>query len=56
MRVPGLVLADDTLMQAIRLDASLEAYKDVQDVVNVVEGFGISRKVARLRPIGVVKG
>jgi tRNA-splicing ligase RtcB (3'-phosphate/5'-hydroxy nucleic acid ligase) len=33
-----------------------EAYKDVQDVVNVVEGFGISRKVARLRPIGVVKG
>jgi tRNA-splicing ligase RtcB len=33
-----------------------EAYKDVGDVVNVVEGFGISRKVARLRPIGVVKG
>jgi len=33
-----------------------EAYKDVQDVVGVVEGFGISKKVARLRPIGVVKG
>ena len=33
-----------------------EAYKDVQDVVNVVVGAGISRKVARLRPIGVVKG
>jgi tRNA-splicing ligase RtcB (3'-phosphate/5'-hydroxy nucleic acid ligase) len=33
-----------------------EAYKDVQDVVNVVAGLGISRKVARLRPIGVVKG
>jgi tRNA-splicing ligase RtcB len=33
-----------------------EAYKDVLDVVNVVEGFGISRKVARLRPVGVVKG
>jgi len=33
-----------------------EAYKDVADVVNVVEGFGISRKVARLRPMGVVKG
>ena len=33
-----------------------EAYKDVQDVVGVVEGFGISKKVTRLRPIGVVKG
>jgi tRNA-splicing ligase RtcB len=33
-----------------------EAYKDVAQVVSVVEGFGISRKVARLRPIGVVKG
>lgn len=33
-----------------------EAYKDVQDVVGVVEGFGISKKVARRRPIGVVKG
>jgi len=33
-----------------------EAYKDVKDVVNVVERFGISRKVARLRPIGVIKG
>jgi tRNA-splicing ligase RtcB len=33
-----------------------EAYKDVKDVVEVVHRFGISRKVARLRPIGVVKG
>jgi tRNA-splicing ligase RtcB len=33
-----------------------EAYKDVQDVVNVVEKFGISKKVAKLRPIGVIKG
>jgi tRNA-splicing ligase RtcB len=33
-----------------------EAYKDVSDVVNVVEGAGISNKVARLRPICVVKG
>jgi tRNA-splicing ligase RtcB len=33
-----------------------EAYKDVQDVVNVVDGLGISRKVVRLRPLGVVKG
>ena len=33
-----------------------EAYKDVNDVVDVVHAFGISRRVARLRPLGVVKG
>ncbi len=33
-----------------------EAYKDVTDVVNVVERAGLSRVVARLRPLGVVKG
>lgn len=33
-----------------------EAYKDVSDVVDVVARAGISRKVARLRPMGVVKG
>jgi len=33
-----------------------EAYKDVNDVVRVAHGAGISRKVARTRPIAVVKG
>jgi len=33
-----------------------EAYKDVRDVVRVVDGFGISTRVARLKPLGVVKG
>jgi tRNA-splicing ligase RtcB len=33
-----------------------EAYKDVSDVVEVVHRAGISTKVARLRPIGVIKG
>ena len=33
-----------------------EAYKDVREVVDVVHGFGISTKVARLRPLGVIKG
>ena len=32
------------------------AYKDVDNVVEVVDGAGIARKVARLRPIAVVKG
>jgi tRNA-splicing ligase RtcB len=33
-----------------------EAYKDVSDVVDVVHQAGISKKVAKLRPLGVVKG
>jgi tRNA-splicing ligase RtcB len=33
-----------------------EAYKDVNMVVNVVDVAGIGRKVARLRPLGVIKG
>lgn len=32
------------------------AYKDVEEVVNVVANAGIAKKVARLAPIGVVKG
>jgi tRNA-splicing ligase RtcB len=33
-----------------------DAYKDVSDVVDVVHKAGISTKVARLRPLGVIKG
>lgn len=33
-----------------------EAYKDVTDVVEVVDRAGLSRKVVKLRPMGVVKG
>jgi tRNA-splicing ligase RtcB len=33
-----------------------EAYKDVSEVVDVVHKAGIAKKVARLRPMGVVKG
>ncbi|MEJ5256071.1 MAG: RtcB family protein [Acidimicrobiales bacterium] len=32
------------------------AYKDVDEVARVCEGAGLARRVARLRPIGVVKG
>jgi tRNA-splicing ligase RtcB len=32
------------------------AYKDVDRVVNVVHQAGLARRVARLRPLGVVKG
>jgi len=33
-----------------------EAYKDVSGVVDVVHGAGIAKKVARLKPLGVIKG
>ena len=33
-----------------------DAYKDVNLVVDVVDKAGLAEKVARMRPIGVVKG
>ena len=33
-----------------------DAYKDVTHVVDVLHNAGISRKVAKLRPVGVIKG
>ena len=33
-----------------------EAYKDVTEVVNAAHGSGISKRVAKLRPIAVIKG
>ncbi|MFC1531846.1 RtcB family protein [Thermodesulfobacteriota bacterium] len=33
-----------------------EAYKDVSQVVDVVHETGLAKKVARLRPLGVIKG
>ncbi|HMD97239.1 MAG TPA: RtcB family protein [Terriglobia bacterium] len=33
-----------------------EAYKDVDEVIDVVHNAGLARRVARLKPIGVIKG
>jgi len=33
-----------------------EAYKNVDEVIEVVDQAGLAKKVARLRPIGVIKG
>jgi tRNA-splicing ligase RtcB len=33
-----------------------KAYKNVDDVVDTVHSAELSRKVARMRPIGVIKG
>ncbi|MDF2458135.1 MAG: rtcB, partial [Nitrospira sp.] len=32
------------------------AYKNISEVVATVEGAGITRKVAELRPVGNIKG
>lgn len=42
--------------RAIIVEEAPLAYKDVNDVVNVVHNAGISKKVCRMRPLGVVKG
>jgi len=33
-----------------------EAYKDIDRVVNIVHETGIAKKVAQLKPLGVIKG
>ena len=33
-----------------------EAYKDIESVVDVVHNAGLASRVARLKPIGVIKG
>lgn len=33
-----------------------QAYKDVSDVVDIMHNSGITKKVAKLKPIGVIKG
>jgi tRNA-splicing ligase RtcB len=33
-----------------------EAYKDVTEIVKICEGAGLSRRVARMRPVAVLKG
>ena len=33
-----------------------QAYKDVDEVIEVSHRAGLARKVARLRPMGVIKG
>ncbi|MBI2861887.1 MAG: RtcB family protein [Chloroflexi bacterium] len=42
--------------RALLAEEASEAYKDVNDVVEVCEQAGLSRRVARMRPMGVVKG
>lgn len=38
------------------LEEAPEAYKSIEDVISVVVGAGLSKRVARLAPLGVMKG
>lgn len=38
------------------VEEAQDAYKDVNEVVESAEMAGLARRVARLRPLGVVKG
>ncbi len=40
----------------VLIEEASDAYKNVDDVVNTAHGAGISLKVAKLKPLGVVKG
>jgi tRNA-splicing ligase RtcB len=42
--------------RGVLAEEASHAYKDVADVVEVVEKAGLARRVARLRPIGNIKG
>jgi len=42
--------------RAALAEEASEAYKDVANVVDVLERAGISRNVAKMRPLGVIKG
>ncbi len=50
----GIMVRTDNI-KGLAEEAS-EAYKDVEKVVEIVEGSGISRRVARMKPLGVIKG
>ncbi|MCD6512651.1 MAG: RtcB family protein [Thermoplasmata archaeon] len=41
---------------SVMAEESPDAYKDVSDVVDVTHGAGLSKKVAKMMPLGVVKG
>jgi tRNA-splicing ligase RtcB len=38
------------------LEEAPEAYKDVEEVVNISDSLGIAKKVAKLKPVMVIKG
>jgi tRNA-splicing ligase RtcB len=50
----GIVVIADSLKGLA--EEAPQAYKDINSVVNISTQAGLSMKVARLRPLGVIKG
>ena len=54
LRERGIVVRSTD--RASLAEEASQAYRDVADVMEVVDGAGLARKVARMRPLVVVKG
>ncbi|OFW59331.1 MAG: RNA-splicing ligase RtcB [Actinobacteria bacterium RBG_19FT_COMBO_54_7] len=54
MREKGILVRSGSISGLV--EEAPEAYKDIHEIVEVCEGAGLSRKVARMRPLGVLKG
>ena len=53
-RNKGIVVIADSLKGLA--EEAPQAYKDIESVVNISTQAGLSREVARLKPLGVIKG
>jgi tRNA-splicing ligase RtcB len=53
-REKGIVVIADSLKGLA--EEAPQAYKDIESVVNISARAGLSRIVAKLRPLGVIKG
>ena len=51
----GIIVRTHGGKASLAEEASI-AYKDVAEVVEVCHNAGLCRKVARVRPLGVIKG
>jgi len=54
LRVEGILIKARS--RATLAEEIPAAYKDVSEVVDVMDKSGISKKIARMRPLGVIKG
>jgi tRNA-splicing ligase RtcB len=55
-RLQKLGIIAETASNKGLVEEAPEAYKDVDAVVDIVHRAGVAKKVARLVPVGVIKG
>ncbi len=54
LKVKGITVNTGSISALV--EEASQAYRDVASVVEVMQGAGLARKVAKLQPIGVIKG